>query len=78
MGLKIPGDLSVVGFDNIPETAYCYPALTTVHVPHREMGRMAARILIRLLQKGTFDQSIELKADIRMRDSLAAPASPTS
>ena len=78
MGVDVPGAVSITGFDDIELAQVAYPALTTVHVPHREMGRMAARILIRLLQKGTFDQSIELKADIRMRDSLAAPASPTS
>jgi LacI family transcriptional regulator len=49
LGLRVPEDLSVVGFDNIPESALCTPPLTTVDQPIREMGRRAIMLLIRLI-----------------------------
>jgi LacI family transcriptional regulator len=48
-GLRVPEDLSVVGFDNVPESAMTKPGLTTVHQPIQEMGERAVRILVGLL-----------------------------
>ena len=44
-GLRVPGDLSVVGFDDIPFASYVDPPLTTIHQPKDEMGRIALRML---------------------------------
>jgi LacI family transcriptional regulator len=49
LGLSVPDDLSVVGFDNVPESALCRPPLTTVDQPIREMGHRAIRMLIALI-----------------------------
>jgi LacI family transcriptional regulator len=46
VGLNVPGDVSVVGFDDIPVAAYLPVPLTTIRVAQREMGRLAARNLI--------------------------------
>ena len=46
-GLSIPDDISIVGFDNAPLSRYLYPKLTTVNYPIAEMGRMAARWVLR-------------------------------
>jgi len=46
LGMKVPEDLSVAGFDNIPLAAFWTPALTTVAQPIREQGKVAARILL--------------------------------
>ena len=46
-GLSIPDDMSFVGFDNAPLARYLYPKLTTVNYPVAEMGRMAARWVLR-------------------------------
>ena len=46
-GLSIPEDISIIGFDNAPLSRYLYPKLTTVNYPIAEMGRMAARWVLR-------------------------------
>lgn len=55
LGFRVPDDLSVVGFDNVPESALCTPSLTTVHQPIREMGQCAIELLIRLIRGETSD-----------------------
>ena len=49
-GVRVPVDLSVVGFDDLPIAAWTNPALTTVRQPIVEKGRIAARLLIQRLQ----------------------------
>lgn len=51
-GLAIPGDLSVVGFDNLPVSSYASPALTTFDARVQEMGGAVARMLIRQIEEG--------------------------
>ncbi len=55
LGLRVPADLSVVGFDNVPDSALCSPPLTTVEQPIHEMGRIATEILIRLIRGETVE-----------------------
>ena len=50
--LRVPQDVSVVGFDDIQSAAYQNPALTTVRQPLREMGRIAAETLLRRIRQG--------------------------
>jgi LacI family transcriptional regulator len=50
MGLRIPDDLSVVGFDNVPEAAYSNPALTTVDQFIESMGHIATEMLVDLIE----------------------------
>ncbi|MBF6025280.1 LacI family DNA-binding transcriptional regulator [Lysobacter niastensis] len=45
-GLSIPGDLSVVGYDDSPLASQLWPALTTIHLPIRDLGRRAAQMLL--------------------------------
>jgi len=45
-GLRVPGDISVTGFDNIELAEFCYPALTTVHVPRDLIGHTIFRSLV--------------------------------
>jgi LacI family transcriptional regulator len=53
LGLTVPGDLSVVGFDNVPESALCEPPLTTVEQPIQRMGEEAVRLLLALIDDPT-------------------------
>lgn len=49
-GLTVPGDLSVVGVDDITQAAYAHPPLTTISIPKREMARAATELLLRLIE----------------------------
>lgn len=73
LGIKVPDDLSVLGFDDIELARIAYPPLTTVHVPHREMGRRAG---LALAQRVTSERPlvpIELKTKPVFRKTLAPP-----
>ncbi len=72
-GLKVPDDVSVVGFDDIELASAVDPPLTTVHVPHHRMGRAAARRLLALIGTGDAGTNILLETTIIERASLAAP-----
>lgn len=53
-GYRIPEDIAVLGFDNLPMSSYVEPSLTTINVPKRYMGEMAAERLIQLLNARQF------------------------
>lgn len=48
-GLHVPADVSLVGFDDLPNSLYAFPPLTTVHQPAYEMGQLAAEAMLKLL-----------------------------
>jgi LacI family transcriptional regulator len=69
-GIRVPQDVSLVGFDNQDDGAYMIPPLTTVNQPAVEMGDTAARAMLRLLK----DKSIELPVfgtELILRESVA-------
>jgi len=72
MGLLVPEDVSVTGFDDIELARIVQPQLTTVHVPHREMGRLAADELVAMVEKSSRGESSELSSTLRIRGSLRA------
>lgn len=72
MDLAVPDDVSITGFDDIEIAMLAEPALTTVHVPHREMGRRAATMLIAMLRDNERPASVKLPTDIRLRRSLGS------
>jgi LacI family transcriptional regulator len=75
MGLKVPADVSITGFDDIELASIADPTLTTVHVPHREMGRRAAHMLWDIVKGSPPAKSVELETTLCLRESLGAPAS---
>lgn len=78
-GLQIPTDLSIIGFDDIPQAAHVHPGLTTVRQPLEEMGRRAAELLLRYIANPQAEvERIELPTELILRDSCQAPHSLSS
>ncbi len=71
-GRRVPADLSVIGFDNIPEGAYFHPALTTVDQFIVKMGYVSTEMLIRRIQGEPPDSSYEMPTELVIRDSCQA------
>lgn len=68
--VHIPQDISLVGFDDIPQAKMVYPRLTTVHHPLYEMGRVAVRHLLEQIeQPGLPPQHIQLETRLEIRES---------
>ena len=75
-GLPVPADLSLVGINDIPMVNLLDPPLTTARVPQREMGAIAARMLIGLLEREpVVDRHVLLDTELIVRGSTAAPRS---
>jgi LacI family transcriptional regulator len=75
LGLDVPHDLSIVGFDNVPDAAMSTPGLTTVEQPIREMGRRAATMLLERLGPdavGSTTEHVQLDTRLVLRSSTAA------
>jgi LacI family transcriptional regulator len=76
LGLAVPCDLSIVGFDDTDMSAHLDPPLTTIHVPSRRMGEDIAKYIIGHLEKGSREPPATLKAELIVRSSTAPPARP--
>jgi len=78
-GLTVPGDVSVVGFDDIQSAAYSTPSLTTVRQPLAEMGKRGAQVLLERIanREEEFPAEIVMKPELAIRESTgAAPGKP--
>ncbi len=73
-GMRVPQDISITGFDDIELARVTEPNLTTVHVPHREMGREAARLLVGMVNGEQPADSVRLETTLCLRGSLAKPS----
>ncbi len=73
LGISVPNEISITGFDDIELASVADPELTTVHVPHREMGKLAARTLVDMVNGTPLTESVELMTRLCIRGSLAAP-----
>lgn len=69
-GMKLPNDLSIIGFDDIPQAAQVHPTLTTVRQPLEEMGRRAAQMLLEIIENPErLAEKIELPTELVVRES---------
>jgi LacI family transcriptional regulator len=75
-GLRVPQDVALVGFDDVPVATAVEPALTTVRQPIERLGSMAAELLLALIENGSEEQAsihrIVLPAELVVRDSCGA------
>jgi DNA-binding LacI/PurR family transcriptional regulator len=70
--LRVPEDVSVVGFDDIPGASYSVPSLTTVRQPMQEMGQLAARTLLDQLEKrASYVGEIAVEPELIVRQSTS-------
>lgn len=76
-GLRVPEDLSVVGFDDIPDAAASSPGLTTIRQSLPEMGAAAVRILLEMLG-GSAPEHIRMPAELVLRGSTTRPRTATT
>jgi DNA-binding LacI/PurR family transcriptional regulator len=76
-GLRTPHDVSVVGFDNLIESAFFSPPLTTINSPKQQMGETAVRLLFEFIetqQEVHIPQTLTLDVTLIVRESTAPPA----
>jgi LacI family transcriptional regulator len=71
-GLKVPDDVSLVGFDDLPTSMYATPPLSTIQQPAYELGRMAAASVLQLIG-GTVPDAVLPAPQLLIRESSQAP-----
>ena len=80
LGIAVPGDVSVVGYDDLPLAEFVTPSLTSVRVPKREVGRTAAEILHQEIEHGPAapPRKVYLQAELVARASTCPHPAPSS
>jgi LacI family transcriptional regulator len=73
LGIRVPEQLSVTGFDDLEPAAHLDPPLTTVHIPAEELGRRTAEWLLARLDGRHLPERVELQASLVLRGSTARP-----
>lgn len=73
LGLNLPADLSIVGFDDMQTASYLIPALTTIRQPAYEIGEIATEILFQRMEKPLKPVQRMLESSLIIRESTAAP-----
>ncbi len=73
LGIAVPGDLSITGFDDLELAAELTPALTTIHVPSEAMGRLAAEYLLHRIAGQPVPDATRLEVDLIIRGSTGPP-----
>jgi LacI family transcriptional regulator len=77
LGIRVPDDVGIVGFDGIPFAGLSNPRLTTVVVPSAEIGRTAASSLIRAIHDGVLPDAVVLPLQLVVRESTRTQAVPS-
>ncbi len=71
-GLRIPDDISIIGFDDVPQASFVYPKLTTVRQPLEQMGQVAVKMLLEQIEdQNRPPQKVALATQLVVRDSCA-------
>lgn len=72
-GLRVPADVSVLGFDDIQSAAFQVPNLSTIRQPLQKMGSIAAQMLLKKLAGESIPDLVQLSAELVVRESTAPP-----
>ncbi len=73
LGLAVPKDLAVAGFDDIPLSSYFDPPLTTVKIPMHDLGAASMKMLLGLISGGKFEKMKLFRTTLQVRGSTAEP-----
>ena len=71
MGLRVPQDVSVIGFDGIEMGKYFIPRLTTIEQPVPDIARESVKVLLDMMEKGGESRHVTVDATLRIRESTA-------
>ena len=71
-GLRVPEDVSVIGFDGITMSRYCVPVLTTVVQPSEQISLQSIELLVRQIEHGAPAQTITLQPELQQGESVRA------
>ena len=74
LGLRVPQDISISGYDDIPPARWVTPRLTTVHQPIREKGELAVELLVELMKGNTVETCHVLPTFLAERESVGPPS----
>ena len=72
-GLRVPEDISVTGFDNVNLAQFCYPALTSVHIPRDQIGRTICDCLMNR-ENPPLEREFVVDPELVLRDSTGPAA----
>jgi DNA-binding LacI/PurR family transcriptional regulator len=72
-GIKVPAEVSVIGFDDIQNAAFQNPRLTTIRQPLRRMGELAAETLLKRINGGDHHKIVAVEPELIVRESTAPP-----
>ncbi len=73
IGLLVPRDLSITGFDDLELSSQIIPPLTTIHVPADEIGHRTAELILSAIEEMSVPKNVELTAELILRRSTAPP-----
>ncbi|MEH6826206.1 MAG: LacI family DNA-binding transcriptional regulator [Motiliproteus sp.] len=73
-GIRVPEDVSITGFDDLPLSEHLLPGLTTVHIPTEDMGRQAAEFMLDTLAGKTLKPKVKLPTQLVVRGSTGKAA----
>jgi LacI family repressor for deo operon, udp, cdd, tsx, nupC, and nupG len=76
--LRVPEDISLIGFDDLFLASYAYPPLTTVRQPMAHMGRLATEIVLKLLSGASCEFNLKVPGELIVRESTAPPPASAS
>jgi DNA-binding LacI/PurR family transcriptional regulator len=68
-GLRVPEDVSVTGFDNVKLSEFCYPALTTIHIPRDRIGKLVCESLLAKSSGAASDHEMVIDPEFVLRES---------
>lgn len=72
-GLRVPEDVSVIGFDGITMSRYCVPVMTTMVQPSEQIALQSVELLVRQIERGATAQTVTLRPELQPGESVRPP-----